>query len=151
MNLVGWYASPEMQEMAERLDRYFGRPKLTCRTEPGRESLTVPDWAPAVDVVETPLEYLIKVELPEVGKDDVKLFVEDGVLCIEGERTREKEEKDKKYHRVERPSGCFFRRFTLPDDVDEQRLRADFKEGVLSVHLPKSEKATPRAIEVKAA
>jgi HSP20 family protein len=151
MNLVRWDAFPDMQELAERLDRYFGRPMLTRRTEPGRESLTVPDWTPTVDVVETPQEYLIKAELPEVGRDDVKLFVEDGVLCIEGERKREKEEKEKKYHRVEGPSGCFFRSFTLPDDVDEQKLRADFNDGVLGVHLPKSEKAKPRAIEVKAA
>lgn len=151
MNVVRWDAFAEMREMAERLDRYFGRPMLARRAAPGKENLTVPDWAPAVDVVETPQEYLIKVELPEVGKDDVKLFVEGGVLCIEGERKREKEEKDKRYHRVERPSGCFFRSFTLPDDVDEQKLRADFKDGVLGVHLPKSEKGKPRAIEVKAA
>jgi HSP20 family protein len=151
MNLVRWDAFPEIQEMAERLDRYFGRPMLARRAEPGKENLTVPDWAPALDVAETPQEYLIKVELPEVGKDDVKLFVEDGVLCIEGERKRDEDEKDKRYHRVERAYGCFFRSFTLPDNVDEQKLRADFEEGVLSVHLPKSEKAKPREIEVKAA
>jgi len=151
MKLVRWDAFPEMQEMAERLDRYFGRPVLARRAEPGKESLTVPDWAPAVDVAETPQEYLLNVELPGVAKEDVKLFVEDGVLCIEGERRREKEENDKRYHRVERAYGCFLRSFALPDDVDEQKLQADFKEGVLSVHLPKSEKSKPRAIQVKAA
>jgi HSP20 family protein len=150
MSLVRWDPFREMEEMAERLDRSVGRPML-ARRDAGKENLTVPDWAPAVDVAETPQEYLIKVELPEVGKEDVKVSVENGVLCIEGERKREKEEKDKKYHRVERSYGCFFRSFSLPDDVDDQKLRADFKEGILSVHLPKSEKAKPRAIEVKAA
>lgn len=151
MSLVRWDPFPEMQEMSERFNRYFGRPMLARATGPGKENLTVPDWAPAVDVAETPQEYLIKVELPGVDKGDVKVTVEDGVLCIEGERKPEKEEKDKKYHRVERAYGCFFRSFALPDNVDDQKLRAEFKEGVLSVHLAKSEKAKPRAIGVKAA
>lgn len=150
MTLVRSGPFREMEEMTERLGRFWGRPMLAL-TPQGRENLTVPDWAPAVDIAETPQEYLIKVELPEVGKDDVKVSVEDGVLCIEGERKREGEEKDKKYHRVERAYGCFFRSFSLPDDVEGQKVRADFKEGLLSVHVPKSEKAKPRAIEVKVA
>jgi HSP20 family protein len=151
MTLVRWDPLSEMQEMADRFNRHFGRPMLARPVEPGSEKLTVPDWAPAVDVAETPQEYLIDVELSEVGKDDVKVSVADGVLCIEGERRRSKQEKGTKYHRVERAYGRFFRRFALPDDVDEQGVRADFKEGVLRVHLPKSEKAKPRAIEVAAA
>jgi HSP20 family protein len=151
MTLVRWDPLAEMQEMADRFNRQFGRPTAARPAEPGNEKLTVPDWAPAVDVAETPQEYLIDVELPQVGKDDVKVSVADGVVCIEGERKRGKGEKDRKYHRVERAYGCFTRSFTLPDDVDEEKLRADFREGVLSVHLPKSEKAKPRAIEVKAA
>jgi HSP20 family protein len=151
MTLVRWDPLSEMQEMADRFNRHFGRPTLARPVEPGSEKLTVPDWAPAVDVAETPREYLIDVELPQVDKDDVKVSVADGVLCIEGERKRAKGEKDTKYHRVERAYGCFVRSFALPDDVDEEKLRADFKEGVLSVHLPKSEEAKPRAIEVKAA
>jgi HSP20 family molecular chaperone IbpA len=75
--------------------------------ETGKKNLTVPDWAPAVNVAETPREYLIKVELPEVGKGDIKVSVEDGVLCIDGERPA----RDKKYHRVERAYSCCFRSF----------------------------------------
>lgn len=151
MTLVRWDPLAEMQDVADRFDRRFGHPTLARRVDPGSEKLTVPDWTPAVDVAETPQEYLIDVELPDVGKDDVKVSVADGVLCIEGERRRGKDEKDKKYHRVERAYGCFLRSFALPDDVDEDKLRAELKEGVLGIHLPKSEKAKPRAIEVKAA
>jgi HSP20 family protein len=115
--------------------------------ETGKKNLTVPDWAPAVNVAETPREYLIKVELPEVGKGDIKVSVEDGVRCIDGERPA----RDKKYHRVERAYSCCFRSFALPDNFDEQRLSAVLKEGVLGVHLPKSQNAKPRGIEVKAA
>jgi HSP20 family protein len=110
--------------------------------------MTVADWVPSVDVSETEGEYQIKAELPEVKKEDVKVTVEDGVLTIQGERKHEKEEKGKKYHRVERSYGSFVRSFTLPDLVDEEKVKAEFKDGVLNVQLPKSEKAKPKAIEV---
>jgi HSP20 family protein len=104
-----------------------------------------------VDIVETDDEYLIKAELPEVRREDVKVSVENGVLTIRGERKLEKEANGKKLHRVERYYGSFLRTFVVPDNVDETKVRAEFKDGVLNVHLPKSEKAKPRAIEVKVA
>src|SRR5690606_31690696 len=107
------------------------------------------DWAPAIDVEETDGEYVVKTDLPAVKKDEVKVTVENGVLCIEGERKQEKEEKNRKVHRVERSYGRFVRRISVPGDADPARVSADFKDGVLSVHLPKSESAKPRAIEVK--
>jgi len=93
----------------------------------------------------------IKAELPEMKKEDVKVSVESGVLTITGERKFEKEEKKKKYHRVERGYGKFTRRFTLPDDAEASKVKAEFKNGLLTVHLPKSEKAKPKPIEVNAA
>jgi HSP20 family protein len=111
--------------------------------------MTVSDWTPTVDISETDREYLIKMELPEVRKEDVKVTVEDGVLTIQGERRQEREEKGKKFHRVERSYGTFMRGFTVPDDVDEAKVGAEFKEGMLLLRLPKSEKAKPKAIEVK--
>ena len=81
-------------------------------------------------------------------KEDVKVTLEDGVLTIQGERKHEKEEKGKKYHRVERSYGRFVRSFTLPDLVDEGKVKAEFKDGVLNLQLPKSEKVKPKAIEV---
>jgi HSP20 family protein len=108
----------------------------------------VPDWVPAVDIVETNEEYLIKAELPEVKKEQIKVHAENGVLTIRGERKRESEQKDKKLHRIERSYGMFTRSFSLPDGVDEEEIRAEFKDGVLHLHLPKSETVMPKAIEV---
>jgi HSP20 family protein len=104
-----------------------------------------------VDITETDVEYLIKAEIPEVKKEDVKVAVEDGVLTMQGERKQEKEEKGKKFHRVERYYGSFLRTFTVPDNVDETKVKAEFKDGILNVHLPKTEKAKPKAVEVKVA
>jgi HSP20 family protein len=106
-------------------------------------------WAPAVDVQETDGECLIKADLPEVKKEDVRVELQDSVLCLRGERKQEKEEKGKKFHRIERAYGQFERRLALPSEVDPQRVAAEFKDGVLKVHLPKSASAKPKSIEVK--
>jgi HSP20 family protein len=119
------------------------------RKDGGKEAMTVAEWVPLVDIVEDEKEYLIKAELPEVKKEDVKVTVEDDVLTITGERKYEKEEKGKKYHRVERAYGSFERSFTLPEDADGSKVSAEFKDGILKVRLPKSEKAKPKAVEVK--
>ena len=111
--------------------------------------MTSADWAPLVDIAEDEKEYVIKAELPEVTKDDVKVSLQEGVLTITGERKFEKEEKGKKYHRVERAYGSFARSFSLPEDADATKVQAEFKDGVLKVHLPKSEKAKPKSVEVK--
>jgi HSP20 family protein len=113
--------------------------------------MAVADWVPLVDITEDEKEYLIKVELPEVKREDVKVMIQDGVLTIQGERKADYEDKGKKYHRTERMHGTFLRSFTLPDDADETKVLAEVKDGVLKVHVPKSEKAKPRAIEVKIA
>jgi HSP20 family protein len=115
----------------------------------GKEALTVAQWSPLVDITEDEKEYLIKAELPEMKKEDVRLTVENDVLAISGERKFEKEEKGRKYHRVERAYGSFVRSFSLPEDADGSKVTADFKDGMLQVHLPKSEKAKPKAIEIK--
>jgi len=147
MNVTRWDPFRELEEMSDRLNRVFGR--SSGRTDTGRELMRVSDWTPTVDICETDREYLIKMELPEVRKEDVKVTVEDGVLTIQGERRQEREEKGKKFHRVERSYGTFMRGFTVPDGVDEGRVSAEFKDGMLILHLPKSEKAKPKAIEVK--
>jgi HSP20 family protein len=115
----------------------------------GKEALRVAQWSPLVDITEDEKEYLIKAELPDMKKEDVRLTVENDVVAISGERTFEKEEKGKKYHRVERAYGSFVRSFTLPEDADGSKVSADFKDGMLQVHLPKSQKAKPKTIEIK--
>jgi HSP20 family protein len=137
-----------MEEMHSRLNTLLGWPLLK-RTGDGEESMTVTEWSPLVDITEDDKEYLIKAELPEVVKENVKVTVEHGVLTITGERKHEKEEKGVKFHRVERSYGRFVRSFTVPDDADESKVTAEFKDGILKVHLAKSEKAKPKAIEVK--
>ena len=113
-----------------------------------KEALTVAQWSPLVDITEEEKEYLIRAELPDMKKEDVRLTVENGVLTISGERKFEKEEKGRKYHRIERAYGSFVRSFSLPEDADGSKVTADFKDGMLQVHLPKSVKATPKAIEI---
>lgn len=149
MTLVRWDPFRELEEMSEHLNRMFSRPAVTAKN--GNEALTVADWIPTVDISETDGEYVIKAELPDVKKEDVKVTLEDGVLTLTGERRQEKEEKNTQYHRVERSYGSFVRSFSLPDLVDETKVKAEYKDGMLNLHLPKSEKTKPRAIEVKVA
>ena len=149
MNIVRWDPFRELEEMSERLNRVIGTP--STRRDNGKEMLAVADWVPRVDISESESEYVIKAELPEVNKNDVKITLEDGVLTLQGERLQEKEEKGRKYHRVERSYGTFVRSFTLPDSVDEEKVAAEFKDGMLNLRLPKTEKAKPKAIEVKVA
>jgi HSP20 family protein len=101
-----------------------------------------------VYITEAEKGYLIKAEIPEMKKEDIKLNVHEDVLMITGERKYEKEEKDNKYHRVERAYGSFMRSFTLPEDADGSKVNAEYKDGLLKGHLPKAEKAKPKAIEV---
>jgi HSP20 family protein len=114
-------------------------------------SLSPSKWTPAVDIIEDEKEFLIKADLPEVGKDEVKVIFDHGMLTISGERNFEHEEEseDRKYHRIERTYGSFQRSFRLPEIVDAEALTADFKEGVLVVHLPKREDLKPKHIRVK--
>ncbi|MCS6291814.1 MAG: Hsp20/alpha crystallin family protein [Nitrospira sp.] len=146
--LMRWDPFRELEEMSDRLNRMVVRPATKTN---GKEALTVADWMPTVDISETAGEYVIQAELPEVKKDDVKVTLEEGVLTIQGQRRQEKDEKTTKYHRIERSYGTFVRSFSLPDQVNESGVKAEFKDGVLNLHIPKSEKAKPRAIEVKVA
>ena len=146
MNLIKWDPLRELEDVSDRLNRIFGR--SLARAESGNEMVAVADWAPSVDISETDTAYLIKGEIPGVKKEDVKVTIQDGMLTIQGERKQEKEEKGKKFHRVECSYGSFERSFRVPDDADENSVKAEFKDGMLNVTLAKSEKAKPKAIEV---
>jgi len=141
-----WNPWRELEDVKKRLSGVWGR--RPSKGEGEKEAISLAEWSPLVDITEDDKEYVIKAELPELKKEDVKLTVENNVLRISGERKYEKEEKDKKYHRVERAYGCFMRSFTLPDDADGAKVAAEYKDGILKVHLPKSEKAKPKSIEV---
>ena len=138
----------QLEALQHGLGSLFGRASAQW-PEGQEEPLAVTEWAPLVDISEDDKEYRIKVELPEVKKEDVKVTAEEGTLTIMGERKFEKEEKGRKYHRVERAYGSFGRSFSLPDDASPVKVNAEFKDGVLTVHLVKDEKAKPQHIEVK--
>lgn len=143
-----WNPFKDLKEIEQHLSTYLSR--ATERSESGKEeAMTVAEWSPLVDITEDEKEYAIKAELPEVKKEDIKLTIQDNVMCISGERKSEKEEKGKKYHRIERSYGSFMRSFTLPEGADGSKVSADYKDGVLNVRLPKSEKAKEKSIEVK--
>ena len=144
--LAKWNPFRELEDMQRRLSSYFGRTPLTGD---GGEAMTLTEWSPAVDVTEDDKEYLVTAELPDVKKEDVKVTIEKGTLHIAGERKFEKEEKGKKYHRIERSYGSFERAFTVPEGTKPDALTAEYKDGVLRVHLPKSEAVKPKPIEVK--
>lgn len=145
--ITRWNPWKELEEMEKRLSTVFGR--VPVAGGENKEAITVAEWSPLVDITEDDKEYLIKAEIPEMKKEDIKVNVNEDVLTISGERKYEKEEKGKKYHRVERAYGSFMRSFTLPEDADAAKVSAEYKDGVLKVHLPKSEKAKPKSIEVK--
>ncbi|MEW6159121.1 MAG: Hsp20/alpha crystallin family protein [Verrucomicrobiota bacterium] len=146
--LTHWDPFKEMEELQSRFARLMGLSPSRLGNG-GKELMSVAEWAPSVDICEDDKEWLVKADLPEVKKEDVKVIVEEGVLTITGERKLEKEEKGKKYHRMERSFGTFIRSFTLPDGADGAKVSAEFKEGVLLVHLPKTELAKPKAVEIK--
>jgi HSP20 family protein len=147
MRVIKWEPFRDIDDM---FDRVFAD---TMRRWPraSGEDRRVFDWAPAADVSETDAEYLIKAELPEVSKDDLNITVQEGILTLAGERRQEKRDDNEKVHRIERFHGTFSRRFTLPDDADEQGIRAESKEGVLVIHIPKHKVAhpLPRQIQVQ--
>lgn len=146
MNLTRWDPFRELEDMSARLNRFFGRSAQPRQI--ADDGLTLAAWTPAMDVQETEGEYLIKADLPDVKKDDVRVEIQDGMLSVSGERRQEKEEKGKKFHRVERAYGRFERRLALPTEVDAKKIAAEFKDGVLQVHLPKAPTARPQSIPI---
>ena len=142
-----WDPFRELADFERGLERFFGQAPLPKGN--GDEPITPAMWEPLTDITEDEKEYLVKLELPEVKKEEVKVTVENGTLRITGERKFEKEEKTKKVHRVERSYGTFLRAFTLPDGTDGPKVTAEFKEGVLKVHLPKIDEAKVTTTEVK--
>jgi HSP20 family protein len=115
----------------------------------GGENWSLATWAPACDIYENNNEIVVKVELPEVKKEDVRVSIENNMLTIHGDRKFSEETKRENYHRVERNYGEFTRSFALPSFVDTNKVNAEFKDGILRVMLGKREEARPKQVEVK--
>lgn len=144
MNLISWSPFRELDDFFDRYSREVARLRgAGAGLEEGMQ------WRPSADIVETDDEYTIKADLPEVKKEDIDIRVENGVLTLTGERRVEKSSDGEKEHRREAFYGRFARSFSLPDDVDVDKISAESRDGVLKVHLPKSEAKKPRAIEVQ--
>jgi HSP20 family protein len=109
------------------------------------------DWAPSADISETDKEYVIRAELPAVKKEDVHVTYDDGMITIKGERKQHKDEKNEKFHRVESVYGSFERSFFLPENANADTIRCESKDGILTVHIPKTEapKHEPKQITVQ--
>ena len=137
--LTPWDPFRELDELQNRLATMFGRIPQRQGARTGNEAMTTADWAPMADISEDENAFLLKLDLPEVPKDAVR---------VSGERKLEKEEQGKKFHRIERAYGRFVRSFVLPDNVDPTKVTASMKDGVLEVRLVKAEQAKPKQIEI---
>jgi HSP20 family protein len=141
--LVPWMGTTNLRKEMERLFERLGEPEAM-------EMSSLGEWEPKIDVTETKDAMLVKAEVPGVDQKDIAVSLQDGVLTIKGEKEEEKEEKDKRYHRVERSYGSFARAIRLPSAVDGSKVTAAFKDGVLTVTLPKTGEAKGTTIPIKA-
>ena len=146
MSLVRWDPFANLDDMFARMPNLLGRWPRWAGDGEG-----VAEWSPTVDISETDTEYLLKAQLPAVKKEDVHVTFDDGMLTISGERKQEKEEKGEKYHRTESLYGAFTRSFSLPDAINATAIRAESKDGVITVHVPKSkaERRTSKEIKIQ--
>jgi HSP20 family protein len=147
MKLARWQPFAEADELFNRMmPGLFGRiPRFTL---PANGETSV-EWSPSADISETDKEYVIRAALPAVKKEDVKVTVDQGTITIEGERKQQKEDKNEKFHRVESFYGSFSRTFSLPDNVNADAVRCESKDGVLTVHIPKTEVTTSKPKQIK--
>lgn len=145
MRVIKWEPFRDVDDV---FDRFFADAFRRLPRQ-GAEGSPALDWAPLADVSETEGEYLIKAELPEVRKEDISLTVHDGVLTLSGERRQEKREENEKLHRIERQYGSFTRRFALPEDADDQAIRAESRDGVIMIHIPKHKVVQPQARQIQ--
>ena len=128
-------------EMSRLFEDVFGQ-------RPARVEWTDGVWNPSVDVTEDKDSVVVKAEMPGLNKDDIKISVQDSILTLKGEKKQEKEEKEIDYHRIERSYGSFCRSFQLPTTVRADKIKANYKDGVLSIILPKTEEVKPKEIPI---
>ncbi len=145
MAIVRWEPFRDLITTQDRFNRLLND---TLSGFFGGEGAALKAWTPAVDVYETDQNVVFKAELPGVDPKDVEARVEDGTLYLKGERKVENEEKEENYYRMERSHGSFARTFALPASVDSEKVSAEFKDGVLTMTLPKREEAKPKTIKI---
>ncbi|MBW2038519.1 MAG: Hsp20/alpha crystallin family protein [Deltaproteobacteria bacterium] len=144
MAVTRWEPLKDLMALQERMNRLF---EETFSRGPKEAEVGV--WSPAVDILEKGEEIILKMEVPEVDQRDIDIKMEGNILTIKGERKLEEGTKREDYHRLERPYGNFNRSFSLPNTVDQGKIKAGYKDGVLRVILPKKEETKPKQIEVE--
>jgi HSP20 family protein len=145
MAINRWDPFRDLGILQDRMNRLFDDAGRGWRAE---EPAATTTWSPAVDIFETEGEIVVKAELPGVDRKDIALHLENNVLTLKGERRFEKETKEENYHRIERAYGGFSRSFSIPATVDEEKIRADYRDGILKIALPKKEQAKPKQIRI---
>ena len=150
MTLVKWNPARELMSIEKEFNKLFYSfsNKFGISNE-GENEMENAVWAPLTDISEDNDNYYLNLDVPGVDKNDVKISYSNGNLVIKGERKDEKETKKSEYHRIERSFGKFFRSFTLPEKIKEDKIEAKFKDGALSIVIPKADEVKPREIEVK--
>ena len=145
MAIVRWEPFRDLVSASRDIDRMF---REAFSPQLGETELSTRSWAPPVDIYETEDAIVLKAELPGVDPKDVEVRVEDNTLYLKGERKFEKEVKEQNYHRVERSYGSFARSFSLPNSISTDKVKADFKDGLLTLTMPKREEAKPKTIKI---
>jgi len=148
MALIRWEPVRELNTIQSEMNRLFNT--FFDAPTPGNGTLAQRRWLPAMDLVETEDDFVLRADLPGLSEDDVNIEVEDNVLTVSGERKAEHEERKEGYYRVERASGSFTRSLTLPEGIDPAKVRASFDRGVLEVRIPKPEQRKPRKVTISA-
>jgi HSP20 family protein len=147
MALIRWDPFREMSALQERMNRLMS--DYRTRAPWAEEEMAQGNWVPPVDIYETKESLILNVELPGVTKENLALEVKDNTLTLKGEKKLEKDIKEESYHRMERTYGSFMRAFTLPSTVQQEKVKARFKDGVLEVTIPKAEEAKPKQVRVE--
>jgi HSP20 family protein len=145
MAISRWDPFRDLSILQERMNRLF---EDAGRGYRGDEAAATTTWSPAVDIFETENEIMVKAELPGVERKDITLSLDNNVLTLKGERRFEKETRQENYHRIERAYGGFQRAFSIPAIVEEDKIRADYKDGILTIALPKKEPVKPKQIKI---
>ncbi len=148
MNVVRYEPWGLLRRFHDDVNQLYGESRVAAVAEGDRSSIVTSNWSPAVDIREEDEKFVLKADIPGVDPKDIDVTMDDGVLTIKGERKCESEEEANGYKRVERSRGTFYRRFSLPDSADAERVTAKGKDGVLEVVIPKHEKVQPRRITV---
>lgn len=146
MAISRWDPFRDLTVLQDRMNRLFEDAGRGGRR--GDEPGAATTWSPAVDILETDTEIVVKAELPGVDRKDISLHLENNVLTLRGDRRLEKETKEENYHRIERAYGGFSRAFSIPATVDDENIRAEYRDGVLKIALPKKEQVKPKQIRI---